>query len=718
MSATMVGRQIGRYLLNEELGRGGMGVVYKATQVTLNRTVAIKMLPPHLATSREYLARFRREAETLSRLSHEHIVHIYDVDESEGSHYIVMEFVDGPSLTSLMARRGHLTPACARDVAMAVAGALTVAHRQGIVHRDIKPDNILVTSAGQPKLTDFGIAHMRDGRLQTQAGTLLGTPYYMSPEQATGREISAATDVYSLAVVLYEMVSGRVPFDAEDPLALALKHVQEEPPPLQRIASSVPEALAREVHRALRKDPRERHANAQEFRDRLAALDLGIAAGTALGLELATRSQPGTARCPECATPLSDEFITCPHCGLSIKHRCTSCGRLYDALSPACPTCKAPATPPELRMPAGRMPTHAPAPAAPSAAPASPAAPSPSPTPAPPAGALPVTVLGGNAVAGALDSVTRENPAAGPAQPPPADGPKQAALAAGGALAARAAVELRDAADDLVSFFKRLRDPSAPAPTRRQFVVAGLAATLLVFLVLAIWRPWQLSAPAVSILPPPGDTGPQPRGFEPPPSTTRRPATPAPTPPVVATDPAPAPTSQPQDRGSAARVDSTSGSRGAGREATQADSSGAGTGSRAGSGAAGASAAGSVKPEAGAPADVEGARRAIDAIIERQRRATETGNVDLLTEDLADDLAERSERQLEALHEAVRNLSSRISNVRVQFNDATHATVRFRALVAGVRKSDSRPVTVYDGEVQWRLEYDSGEWLITWTSGS
>jgi hypothetical protein len=125
-----------------------------------------------------------------------------------------------------------------------------------------------------------------------------------------------------------------------------------------------------------------------------------------------------------------------------------------------------------------------------------------------------------------------------------------------------------------------------------------------------------------------------------------------------------------------------------------------------------------VKPEAGAPADVEGARRAIDAIIERQRRATETGNVDLLTEDLADDLAERSERQLEALHEAVRNLSSRISNVRVQFDDATHATVRFRALVAGVRKSDSRPVTVYDGEVQWRLEYDSGEWLITWTSGS
>jgi hypothetical protein len=325
-------------------------------------------------------------------------------------------------------------------------------------------------------------------------------------------------------------------------------------------------------------------------------------------------------------------------------------------------------------------------------------------------------VLGAPAAASALDTVTREN--AVPGAPQSSLPVSPVAIAGVGGLVGRVWLELRDAADDLVSFFKRLRDPSAPAPTQRQFVVAGAAATLMVFLVLAVWRPWKPAAPVISILPPPGDTGPQPGGVNPAPSGSRRQVTRMPDPPAVTPEPT-APTAIPQDRSAGTRTDS-SGSRGANRETPPADSA-------SGRRPAGAAVAAGVPAAAGAsssgasgesPPNVEAARRAIDAIIERQRRATETGNGDLLTEDLADELAEKSERQLEDLHAAIRNIVSRISNVRVEFTDATHAAVRFRAQVTGVRRSDSRPVTVYDGDVQWRLEFDQGEWLITSTSGS
>jgi predicted Ser/Thr protein kinase len=314
----VIGREIGRYRITGEIGRGGMGVVYRATQTTLSRTVAVKMLPEHLAADQEYVARFRREAETLARLAHPGIVHIYDVEELDGAHFIIMEYVEGPSLTRVITREGRLHPARARDVAHALADALSVAHRKGIIHRDIKPDNVLFTSEGYPKLTDFGIAHMRDSNVRTQAGAMLGTPYYMSPEQAAGKPVTAASDLYSLGVVLYEMLTGQVPFDADTPVAVALKHLKEAPPPLSRIAPHLPAEICRVVDRLMSKAPAGRFRDGRALQRALAALELGVPVGEALdGAEdprpLAPRS------CPECGAALDPEFRTCPRCGLPLE---------------------------------------------------------------------------------------------------------------------------------------------------------------------------------------------------------------------------------------------------------------------------------------------------------------------------------------------------------------------------------------------------------------
>lgn len=333
----MIGKQIGRYQIEGELGRGGMGVVYRATQVTLNRTVAVKMLPDHMAESEEYLSRFRREAETLARLQHPNIVHIYDVEEVEGSHFIIMEFVDGPSLTDLVRSEGRLDPARARDVAHALADGLGAAHRKGIVHRDVKPDNILFTSEGRPKLTDFGVAHMRDSNVRTQTGVMLGTPYYMSPEQAGGKPVTAASDIYSLGVVLYEMLSGRVPFDADTPVAVALKHLKEAPPPVGQLVPDLPDALARIVDRTLAKDAGERFRSCGEFQRSLAAIEFG--SGGPQGVIRATSES----RCGACGTAIHPDFMACPSCGVSIQVGCDGCGQLFDAGLASCPTCGAPA---------------------------------------------------------------------------------------------------------------------------------------------------------------------------------------------------------------------------------------------------------------------------------------------------------------------------------------------------------------------------------------
>lgn len=264
----MIGTQIGRYRIDGELGRGGMGVVYRGTQVTLDRTVAIKMLPAHLAGG-DNQERFRREALTLARLAHPNIVHIYDVEEQDGHSFIMMEHVGGGSLGDQMRTGTPFAPGRAVEIMAPILSALHAAHLAGVVHRDIKPDNILFTESGRPKLTDFGVAHMRDSGSRTRTGVMLGTPYYMSPEQAQGRPVTATTDLYAVGVVLYEMLSGHVPFTGEDPLSVALKHVQEVPRPLREWRPDLPVELCDLVHRALQKDPTTRFTSAAVMQDAL-----------------------------------------------------------------------------------------------------------------------------------------------------------------------------------------------------------------------------------------------------------------------------------------------------------------------------------------------------------------------------------------------------------------------------------------------------------------
>jgi predicted Ser/Thr protein kinase len=344
----MIGERIGRYRIDSEIGRGGMGVVFKATQLTLNRTVAVKMLSHDLARSGEYLARFGREAETLARLAHEDIVHIYDIEEIDSAHFIIMEYVDGPSLTTLLSREFRLKPARARDITVVLANALAVAHDRGIIHRDIKPDNIIFTSAGRPKLTDFGIAHMRDdSTFKTRTGIMLGTPYYIAPEQALGQPVSPASDIYSLGVVLFEMLSGRVPFTGGDALSVAIKHIRDAAPPLKEVAPELPTELCRVVHRTLEKNPFDRYGSAEEFQETLVDLDLGITAGRALRVPVQSGEGAHAFTCPDCGTALRAEFLTCPKCGLAIRHKCTRCGTLFNPISPACPFCRTPAPSPQ-----------------------------------------------------------------------------------------------------------------------------------------------------------------------------------------------------------------------------------------------------------------------------------------------------------------------------------------------------------------------------------
>ena len=265
-----------QYALETEIGRGGMSVVYRARDIRLNRTVAVKVLPPELAYDPAVRVRFTREAQTGAQLSHAHIVPIYDVGERDGLAYFVMAFVSGGSLASLLVREPRQPADEARRILCEIADALAYAHERGVIHRDIKPDNILLdANTGRVMVTDFGIARaMEVGSRLTATGIAVGTPTYMSPEQAEGdREIDGRADIYSLGVVAYQMMTGRVPFTGGNSLALLLKHVTERPRPIVELRPDAPRTLREAIERALMKSPEDRWPTAAALRDALTAGD-------------------------------------------------------------------------------------------------------------------------------------------------------------------------------------------------------------------------------------------------------------------------------------------------------------------------------------------------------------------------------------------------------------------------------------------------------------
>jgi TolB-like protein/tRNA A-37 threonylcarbamoyl transferase component Bud32 len=265
----------GKYSIIEPIGKGGMGVVYKAEDIRLKRTVALKFLPEELLENPEAGERFIREARATAALSHAHICTIHEINEEEANAFIVMEFIDGQSLRQKIAGKPmHQTHAL--EIAIQAAEGLNEAHKKGIVHRDIKPANIMVTTEGQAKIMDFGLAKVSGESLITKEAVTMGTAAYMSPEQVRGEVLDHRTDIWSLGIVLYEMLTGHVPFKGGHEQSLMYAIVNKEPEPISRIQNGISRELENVIHTALAKDPAERYRSMAEFLDDLKAVAEGL----------------------------------------------------------------------------------------------------------------------------------------------------------------------------------------------------------------------------------------------------------------------------------------------------------------------------------------------------------------------------------------------------------------------------------------------------------
>jgi serine/threonine-protein kinase len=279
----------GRYETSERLGSGGMSNVYKATDRILERTVAVKILAEHLSDDERFVARFRREALAVARLIHPNIVQVYDSGVDDGRHYIVMEYVAGRSGAQLLQRHGPIDPEPSAEIGIQACAGLDYAHRRGIIHRDVKPGNLMMN--GGPvgngdlvvKLTDFGIARAIEQTRITQVGSVVGTAAYLSPEQVRGDEATPATDVYALGVVLYQFLTGRLPYEGSSLAELAVRQQNEKPLPPSTYNSEVPEPLGAAVLLALEGDTNKRYASADEF---AAGLQMGLEGEDVTSLDL------------------------------------------------------------------------------------------------------------------------------------------------------------------------------------------------------------------------------------------------------------------------------------------------------------------------------------------------------------------------------------------------------------------------------------------------
>ncbi|MGH9281906.1 MAG: Stk1 family PASTA domain-containing Ser/Thr kinase [Acidimicrobiales bacterium] len=291
-----------RYEILRQVARGGMAEVYLARDQLLDRRVALKVLFPELSVDRSFVERFRREAQSAANLSHPNIVSVYDWGEEDDTYFIVMEYVDGRPLSSIIRSQGPLLADRAASIGADVAGALAFAHRNGVVHRDVKPGNVLLDVNDHVKVTDFGIARAANTQENlTQTGAVMGTATYFSPEQAQGYGVDPRSDVYSLGVVLYEMVTGKPPFAGDNPVTIAYKHVREDPVPPRQVNPAIPAAFEAIVLQAMAKEPDDRYASADELRADLVRYQQGR---TVQAAPVVVRPQP--------ANPAPDATVVQP----------------------------------------------------------------------------------------------------------------------------------------------------------------------------------------------------------------------------------------------------------------------------------------------------------------------------------------------------------------------------------------------------------------------
>src|SRR5260221_9950069 len=269
MANDLTGTTLGKYQIIERLGRGGMADVYRAFQPLLERYVAVKVMHTNLTEDEDFITRFKREAQIVGSLRHPNIVQVIDFDIQDGECFMVMEYVQGDPLKAMLKRRGALQMGESLDIAAKLADSLAYAHSKGLILRDIKPANVLMDKNGSPILSDFGIARLSDVSGLTSTGMTVGTPSYMSPEAGRGEQVDERADIYSLGIVLYEMLTGTVPYDADTPYAVIMKHINDPLPIPRQFNPALPEAVERLVLKALAKNKEDRFQTATEFKTAL-----------------------------------------------------------------------------------------------------------------------------------------------------------------------------------------------------------------------------------------------------------------------------------------------------------------------------------------------------------------------------------------------------------------------------------------------------------------
>jgi len=266
----------GRYQIIDELGKGGMGKVYRVLDKKLNEEVALKLIKPEISSDKKTVERFSNELKISRKIIHKNIARMFDLNEEKGTHYITMEYVRGEDLKRLIRKIGQLGAGQAIPIAKQICEGLEEAHRLGVVHRDLKPQNVMVDEDGNARIMDFGIARSPESKGITGAGVMIGTPEYMSPEQVEGKETDQRSDIYSLGIILYEMVTGRVPFEGDTPFTVGVKHKSEPPKDPKELNSQIPEDLSRVILKCLEKDKEQRYQSASEARSELENSERGI----------------------------------------------------------------------------------------------------------------------------------------------------------------------------------------------------------------------------------------------------------------------------------------------------------------------------------------------------------------------------------------------------------------------------------------------------------